>query len=196
MYKFCRVDLFGKTSKWVLVIDTFEKLKEWNEKYHNQYLRKGVDDIKTRAETWEKQKQGKYPNHRLQGHWTSEVGFLSEVAGGNEKELDLIEGFNTVVNDLIDSKFQAFKNEGSIYVYETCQWFTRPENCAIVEEIDKDEMVYPKYTKDDIKVTKWEGGRHYYATISSVDVVDEFGDRKWNTYETAYNKALKMLEKL
>ena len=80
MYKFCRVDLFGRISTWVLVIDTFEKFKEWNEKYHNQYLRKGADDIIRRAETWEKEKQGKYPDNRLQGHWTSEVGFLSELS--------------------------------------------------------------------------------------------------------------------
>lgn len=53
-----------------------------------------------------------------------------------------------------------------------------------------------KYTNKDIKINKWFGGKHFYAKISEIDVVDEFGNVKWNTEEDATKAAEKYIKKL
>jgi hypothetical protein len=52
------------------------------------------------------------------------------------------------------------------------------------------------YTKEDIKISKFEGGKHYYATIGGISVVDNFGDNKWYSEQRAYDKAVEFLEKV
>lgn len=53
-----------------------------------------------------------------------------------------------------------------------------------------------EYTEKDIKITKWIGGKHYYAKIGRIDVEDEFGNVKWNTEKQAKEIALKYIRKL
>ena len=50
-----------------------------------------------------------------------------------------------------------------------------------------------EYTKDDIKVYKWETGSHYYAKIGLMDVVVD-GEQKWNARWVAQKKAEEFLE--
>ena len=167
MYKFHRFNLFGRISGWVLEIDSLEKYIEWHKKYQSDYIEKGIENIKTRSEIWKKQEEsGK--NYRLEGHWVSEVGFLSEVAGGNDEEIDLIEGFETVTNDLIEGKLLALKNEGIIYCYEGCQWFTKIDDIEAVESFERDKLIYPR-SKEDINIRRWPGGKDplmYRASFS------------------------------
>jgi hypothetical protein len=59
--------------------------------------------------------------------------------------------------------------------------------------ISLNEMIYPTYTEKDINITKWPGGKHYYARIGNMQVMDENGDTKWNTYERAFEVAKKYL---
>ena len=69
-------------------------------------------------------------------------------------------------------------------------YFPIPED-AMIKSINK-----VVYTEKDIKITKFEGGRHFYATIAGVEVLDEFGGRKWNTYQYAEEMAIKFLSNL
>ena len=50
------------------------------------------------------------------------------------------------------------------------------------------------YTEKDIKVTKFDGGKHYYATVGGHEVYDTDGDRKWNTELYAYGEAVKFIK--
>lgn len=52
------------------------------------------------------------------------------------------------------------------------------------------------YTEDDIKISKWENGVHYYAKVDDIEVIDNFGDIKWNTSNDAYSVAIWFMEKL
>ena len=53
MFKFCKIDLFGKTSKWVLEIKDLDTYKLWNEKYHTPFFKEGAENIKKRKKTWD-----------------------------------------------------------------------------------------------------------------------------------------------
>lgn len=66
----------------------------------------------------------------------------------------------------------------------------------IPEDAEIQIMPTHKYTEKDIKITKFDGGKHYYATIGGVEVVDEWGDKKWNTYNYAEIIAKKYLDDL
>lgn len=52
------------------------------------------------------------------------------------------------------------------------------------------------YSKADIKINKWYGGRHYYAKVGGIDVVDQYGSCKWNTEQYAYDMAITFMNKL
>lgn len=68
----------------------------------------------------------------------------------------------------------------------------KPSDSYEVEEIlDSNE-----YLESDIQINKWWGGKHYYAKIKKIDVVDENGEVKWNTEERAREVALSYLSKL
>lgn len=53
-----------------------------------------------------------------------------------------------------------------------------------------------KYSRSDIKTNKWWGGKHYYAKVGKIDVVDDYGNCKWNTEQYAYDMAVKFMDKL
>lgn len=57
----------------------------------------------------------------------------------------------------------------------------------------KKELVFPDFTKKDIRVKRFNGGNHWYAYIGEMQVRN--GDQlKWNTYEDARAAAEAVLE--
>jgi len=51
------------------------------------------------------------------------------------------------------------------------------------------------FTEKDIKISRWSGGKHWYAKVGPFDV--RFNNEyKWFSEETAHKKALKFLEEL
>jgi len=64
------------------------------------------------------------------------------------------------------------------------------------QEVEIMELIDRKYTVDDIKVSKWFGGSHYYAKVGTIDVIDEYGDVKWNTEKRAHERAVQFIEML
>jgi len=59
------------------------------------------------------------------------------------------------------------------------------------------EYIKPlRYTEEDIHIKKWGGGRHYYAKVGTIDVVDCDGNVKWNSYDAAKLESIKMMREL
>lgn len=42
-----------------------------------------------------------------------------------------------------------------------------------------------------VSIDRWPIGVHFYAKLDGLDVVDEDGNQKWNTYEAARNAAMR-----
>jgi len=89
---------------------------------------------------------------------------------GNQLK-DVLDGLKLVIN----------KNGGYFSI--------KPDEKYEIEEISGNYQ----YTEADIKIDKWFGGKHYYAKICEIDVVDESGGTKWNTYEYAQKVAVKYM---
>ena len=57
---------------------------------------------------------------------------------------------------------------------------------------DSENLVFPEFNKDQIRIEQFPMGKHFYAYIGNMQVRD--GDTfKWDTYEEAYNQALSFL---
>ena len=48
----------------------------------------------------------------------------------------------------------------------------------------------------DVVIRKWPYGSHYYLYINGIQIYDEFGNMKWNTYERAKEIATNHLKSL
>ena len=53
-----------------------------------------------------------------------------------------------------------------------------------------------KFTSEDIIISKWPGGTHFYAKVGNIDVVDSLGNVKWSTRWEARKAAVDFLRTL
>lgn len=94
-----------------------------------------------------------------------------------------------------DAKFEALEKYGKIYVNEAGGFSIPDENDSITKSVSLKTLRFPNYTKDDIRIKQWGGeakGSHYYAYIGTIEVHN--GDvYKWDTFQEAYNEALKYI---
>lgn len=45
--------------------------------------------------------------------------------------------------------------------------------------------------KERVSIERWPAGTHYYATLDGNDVLDEHGNQKWDTWDGAWNAAMR-----
>jgi hypothetical protein len=92
--------------------------------------------------------------------------------------------------ELLNVYTKAFMEHGCILVGEKFGFMPMSEQITIVREVDTDTFAVPnkRYTNDDIEVSQWIRGKHYYAKVGLQDVVVE-GQQKWHTFQTAHDMA-------
>jgi len=78
----------------------------------------------------------------------------------------------------------------AINPYNNVSYFTLSDD-AEIEIISENEI----YTLEDIRVSKWFQGNHWYAKVGLIDVVVD-GEMKWNTMEAAQRNAEEFLKSL
>jgi hypothetical protein len=76
---------------------------------------------------------------------------------------------------------------GVLYIQYCGSYMFKKEGNIERDEMESDSIVYlKKVLKSDIKISQFEGGKHFYARIKGQDV--DFKDtNKWNTFEGAEN---------
>lgn len=68
-----------------------------------------------------------------------------------------------------------------------------------IKSVDDIEIItseVKEFTAKDIKITRWPNGKHFYAKIKNIDVIDEDGNVKWNSHYIAQCEAEKYLKRL
>ena len=96
-------------------------------------------------------------------------------------------------NDLLNNRLDLFYKRGSILLSNKIKHFD-PIDFEVNDELIKNNITWPTYSINDIKIIQWPNGEHYYAKIGDMDVVDNMGNQKWNTYNEAFFNAKKFLE--
>ena len=92
---------------------------------------------------------------------------------------------------LADKWLQSLREElqrGEVLV-NPAGGFVAKRDLIVLEEIERDELIWPEHVADEIIViSKWPKGKHYYLS-SNRDRV--FVPEKFNTYQAARKIALK-----
>lgn len=93
---------------------------------------------------------------------------------------------NDQLNELKSGNTLAINKMGGYWVLKPEE--VNGENKAYSQWCRKKEMVFPNFTKRELKIKKFPLGNHWYAYLGDVQLRDN--DKvKWNTYEDAYEYA-------
>ena len=126
-------------------------------------------------------------------------GMASYIHMSIEPGESLLTATPRLIGKLIQDKLECVNKYGRIYVNKSGGYF--PHHSAdlkVLEEyiVDNDSVIFPSYTDDDIKVVKWEGGKHYYAYVGDIWVKTKSGKEKFSTAKEAKEEAEYMVYKL
>jgi len=194
MYKFIRLkdNRTGLKYPFILLCETKEVLLEHTEKYMTTEIKKGVEDFMKITNTIEKLDNESYSKSKT-SHYTSGWAIAIDTITKNSDK-PWYEHSVMLENKVFQGKMKCLLNHGNILLRDSGSYMTISPDMEIIEEIIKDEMIYPNYSEENISITKWEGGRHYYATIGNMTVVDKDGNQKWNSHNEAMKHAKEYLK--
>lgn len=108
---------------------------------------------------------------------------------------------NTIVasqifdNRVFQSKLKSMTQFSKIYLREIGSYTIPSSDLIEIVRIEKPTMVYPDKSLSDIKITRFEEGKHWYVKIGNMDVIDDDGTHKFNTHSFAMSVALKVLKR-
>lgn len=93
----------------------------------------------------------------------------------------------TYLSDLTTSTIVTlFVTNRAVYVNSNGGCRDISMNCKVNEEIletcTNRDFVYPEISEDDVRITKWADGNHYYITVNGIR---DTGTEKFNTIEAA-----------
>lgn len=165
---------------WMLQCSDNDTLDEHNNLYMKSTIEAGVKDIM---------------RHFTKGdHYSTDWAIGIYVSSLNTNG-NWIESATKLEHRVLSDKIKAMLTCGTIYLRDSGSYMTAPKNkYRIKQQIVMSSMKYPNYSESDINIRTWDGGRHYYAKIGNLDVVDSKGDQKWNTHKAAMEAAKKELK--
>lgn len=96
---------------------------------------------------------------------------------------------NALLKKMMNTRLEHLTKHGAVYLSNgLTQLGFNEQHFQVLDTVEKQRFEYPAKrlaTKEDIKVIKWPGGKHWYAKIKNIDVVDEKGNQKWDSYNDA-----------
>ena len=163
-------------------------------RYENRYFIENLEDLKEYHETIFSNRISKSMKQtvhdiRNKHHFTDELSESILLFSG-ERTTGILRGIANMAGNVFSSQAIDLSKGKKLVINDNLGYFTLPDN-SVVEFVKK-----RRYTEKDIHIHKFEGGKHWYATICAIDVIDEWGDRKWNTYEFAERVSKSFLNKL
>lgn len=173
-------------SCWYFVAKNEQQLREHWEKYASADIKEGVNQLAGAL------------SGDFRSHWTSNFASLVAMKCELKNQPYFVQAV-LMENELFQNRLQYLKEDGAVYLCPSLTVFGyTPKLHQIVEEIDSEKLIYPdevKPTMKDVKFLMWGGGKHWYAKIGRIDIVDEFGNQKWDTKEEAELAALHYIQR-
>ena len=197
MYTFVNLFRRGESWGWYVKVSSVEDLFNWYDGWNGSNIigkavydfmnSKEIEYMKVQPETFKSHACTPYT-----GMLIAECNRLA-VEKGQVSMMDLN---SFLVDKIFKVKLDIVGKGQTIYINKSGGFMpSLAPDYTINETITSNEFVFPAYTEQDIKITRWPNGVHYYARIAHMDVrVD--GEMKWRTYELALEKAMLFLNKL
>ena len=188
MYKFVKiVSKYGgeknKGGFWYFVPNSVEQVIEHFNKIFGQEIKAGIKD-----------KVGAIAvNKHPETAWRHAVD-VANMFSGNSWLMDAV----NLENQVLHNRINDFLEFGEIYLANGVQQLGFSDSVhEIVEEVECEELVYPREAQfhlEEVRYMQWDvpgypKGEHWYAKIGNRDIVDEFGNMKWNTKPEAEKAA-------
>lgn len=172
MYTFKKVN-----NQWWFVCKNMDTLLEYESKTYHSLFRKYINAI---------QREEKEDNTYL----------LAELLA-MDKNSTTFQGFSEFIRQSELKKRACVEKGKEIWLNEDGGW-----NCGFPQEqvlatVTKRMLLFPIYFVEDIRIKKFMGdakGTHFYAYVGNIEVCEFInGEKKikWDTYEEAYEKALR-----
>jgi len=113
-----------------------------------------------------------------------------------DEPISILEASTKLELELLEGKLNLIKEQGGIYLTDGPAYMPYSKELEVIDTIVKEDILFPTYTEEDIKIIKWNDGIHWYAKVGRMDIVDDEGNQKWNTKKEAEQKAKEFLFKL
>lgn len=178
MYKFIyakhrihpKIDRYHE--QWYCLIDTIESLMQFIELRSNKLCSDYM---------YIKNKRAKGDRSHLCDNQQIAIETVLTLNENRETLLDDIKYLDKFTQAYID----CFNDWGSFVVSPNYAFRDIDSTFEILEERYNEQFVFPDNKNLEMKITKWPGGKHYYAKIGDIEVVDDDGNKKWPTYKRA-----------
>lgn len=164
---------------WMLVLDSIESVFDFMEKVQYGIIKNGLLKLMYKKRAF-----------HCTDHWEQAVEITAYC-----KRTSILEESVSLEERILKSRLDSVMKYGKMYINCNGAGFPHNKNIEIVDEVIKDELVWPEYSAKDIKVIKWSNGNHYYSKVGNVDMIDDKGNQKWNTYKEARTVAENFLKK-
>ena len=169
-WKFCRAN-----GCWWVVIDNLEQFLEYKDKTSSKY---GHAIVKGAC-------GDENPYQKL--YDAAEI-----VAQRNRTSV--LQGMADLTSKIFEKQMNAILDGHTLWFNENGGYNYGFKDSEKTATVYRDRLLFPNYTKKDIRVSKWgDGGCHYYAKVGEIEVKETINGEvrmKWNTYDEAYQKAL------
>ena len=181
IYHFVKVKTKGdEDSKgtWLLEADSLRVINEHFKKYVGAEIKQGMKEIISRI-------NGKV------GHYTNSfASTVDTIMQFGEKPYLVVA--TELENEMLQTRIKGYLNDRKQYLSDSLSVIIMSPHLEIIDEEYKDEMVYPHEAKpslNEVKYMTWYGGKHWYAKIGKIDIVDRDNNQKWNTRKEAEEAA-------
>ena len=158
---------------WWLKIDSVEKLVDYHQKTEKIYSDVLRDYLENKDFQWK---------HKLT------YAILLYAQEHNLTFLDAISQFKLMI---AQQQLKRIYEDGAIYINSSGGYHS---NAVYTYSQIKDKLIFPNYKKDNIKISQFPGGTHWYAYVGNIQIKNG-NVNKWNSYEEAYEYATKFISK-
>lgn len=176
--KKANVECHGIKYKFQTIIETLEDLIEYHELDFGKKVKVSQEAIVDRIK------------RNYKGHDTDTLTNISEIFA-DLKGITPLDELHYLQTTVLKNQIEDILNNKILVVNKNGGYFpVKKSDDATIEYLNV------KYTDKDIEIKKYPFGKHYYAKVKGIDVIDKEGRAKWNTYSYAYKQAVKFVIEL
>lgn len=171
-----------KNDGWWLKVSTVEELYDYHNNVESSRMAKGFENYLCSTDFFETGNKS-----------ANSLGYLIGLRTNKSTCKSAIDITCDIQYEKYKSQLEYLVKGYNIYINRYGGWHFGKNDFN--QWVDRNKIIFPNFTKDKIKIEKFSGGNHFYVYIDDMQVRD--GDTlKWNTYEEAYNHAIKYINEV
>lgn len=181
-----------KNGGWWLKISSLEELVEYykNTKGSTKWWNVVDNYIKGKEFNEYKRKRGLISNTHMP-HEKEATLTQTVVLHASNNHQNIMEAIMELSETVASNQMRDVQEYGAIYINRLGSYHGDSPKMKL-PFVHRDNLVFPDFKENEIRVKQFPNGEHWYAYIDDVQVRD--GDiLKWNSYEEAYKQAKKYI---